>query len=188
MEAFSDGVIAIVITIMVLKLDIPAQPTVKALLDKAPIAIYYAMSYAYIGTYWLNHHQLISKITTVGGKLLWKNLFWLFCLSFIPFTTEFMGRYPFNPLATFVYGIVLLLSAVSYFAIQNEIVHWQGPESAIAKQIGRDIKGKVTLGMYVLAVCLAFFFPKISAVLYFISPLFWIIPDMRLKNIDEGTY
>lgn len=185
MEAFSDGVLGIIITIMVLKLDVPNEPTLAALLGVLPIAIYYAISFAYIGTYWINHHQLVSKITYVSGKLLWKNLFWLFSLSFIPFATEFMGHFPFNPLATFVYGIVLLLSAIGYLGIQNEIIRFGGPESEIAKRIGRDHKGKLTLGMYVIAVLVAFVWPHISGLLYILAPLCWIIPDIRLRDINE---
>ncbi|MDO4679685.1 MAG: TMEM175 family protein [Aerococcus sp.] len=188
MEAFSDGVLGIIITIMVLQLEVPDEPTVRALLAIWPTVLCYAISFVYLGTYWINHHQLVSKITYVSGKLLWKNLFCLFCLSFIPFATEFMGKFPFNPLATFVYGVVLLLSALSYLGIQYEIVRFGGPDSEIAQSIGHDHKGKITLAMYFVAVCVAYFWPHLSGLLYAVAPLFWIIPDMRLWSIDEEQY
>lgn len=185
MEAFSDGVLAIIITIMVLKLTAPNESTFSALKNLVPTFVCYSLSYAYIGTYWVNHHELISKLKYVNGKILWKNMFFLFCLSIIPFATEFMGKSPFKEVPTFVYGVVLFFSALSYVSLQNEVVKVKGKNSEIAKRIGRDFKGKGSIISYIMAVILSMKFPILSSIIYFIVPIFWIIPDIRLKGIEE---
>lgn len=186
MEAFSDGVLAIVITIMVLKLQAPKSVSLSGLNSLYPAFITYVLSYLYVGIYWTNHHHLLSILDTVSGRILWKNLLWLFFITLIPLATERAGLNLFETLPTIFYGIVLLACSISYIILQNEVVKINGKNSLISKNIGNDIKGKISIIAYVLAVILSFKFTYISYFIYTLVAIIWIVPDKRIENtIDE---
>ncbi|MGF3066876.1 TMEM175 family protein [Facklamia sp. P12945] len=181
-EAFSDGVLAIVITIMVLKLQPPASLDLAGLKEIYPTLLAYILSYAYVGIYWANHHHLLAVLKTVNGKILWRNLFWLFFMSLIPTFTEWMGLNPSVKLPAFFYGFILLMCAVSYNILQTEIIRVNGKDSDLAKKIGKDFKGKGSIVFYILALIFAFYQPLISYLIYVAIALLWIIPDKRLES------
>lgn len=185
MEAFSDGVLAIVITIMVLKLEVPNRIELQALTDTLPTLIAYVLSFVYVGIYWVNHHHLISAVQSVNGKLLWINLHWIFWMSLIPFGTEWIGYHPDAFAPVFVYGMILLFCALSYYWLQTAVIHINGKDSSIAKSIGKDWKGKGSLIAYALAPLFAFWIPWISYLIYVGTALLWIIPDFRLERISK---
>lgn len=186
MEAFSDGVLAIIITIMVLKLNAPDSMTFNGIKEIFPIFLAYIVSFIYVGIYWANHHHLISTIDLVSGKLLWKNLHWIFWMSLIPVATEWLGLNPFESIPAVFYGIILFMCAISYNIVQREVIKISGKDSQISKDIGNDLKGKVSILAYAFAIIFAFYFPIISYLIYAIDALIWVVPDKRIeKNFDD---
>ena len=181
LEAFSDGVIAIIITIMVLELQVPHEPTIDALRPLLPLFLTYALSFVIIGIYWNNHHHLLHVAGTVSGGVLWANLHLLFWLSLVPFTTGWMGENHFAPLPTAIYGVVLLMASVAYWILVRTIIAAQGPHSRLAAAIGKDFKGKVSTLTYALAIPLAFVNQWIADALYVAVVLMWLIPDRRIE-------
>jgi len=184
--AFSDGVIAIIITIMVLELKVPHGAEWAALTKLVPVFLSYVLSFIYIAIYWNNHHHLMHTVTRVNGLILWANTHLLFWISLIPFATGWMGENHFAPLPTAVYGAALLMPALAYYLLQMAIVRTQGTNSALAKVLGSDIKGKISPVLYIAAIALAFVSPWISCGIYVLVALMWLIPDSRIeKAIDE---
>ena len=184
--AFSDGVIAIIITIMVLELKVPHSAEWAALTKLVPVFLSYVLSFIYIAIYWNNHHHLMHTVTRVNGLILWANTHLLFWLSLIPFATGWMGENHFAPLPTAVYGAALLMPALAYYLLQMAIIRTQGANSLLAKLLGSDIKGKISPVLYVTAIALAFVSPWISCGIYVLVALMWLIPDRRIeKAIDE---
>jgi uncharacterized membrane protein len=187
MEAFSDGVIAILITVMVLELRIPHGTTWSALGDSIPVLLTYVLSFVYLGIYWNNHHHLLMAAERVNGLVLWANLHLLFWLSLIPFATGWLGENEFAATPAAAYGIVLLAAALAYFALQGAIIHVQGRTSALALAVGRDLKGKMSPLLYALGIGLAFVNRWLSVAVYVIVALMWLIPDRRVERTLTGA-
>jgi uncharacterized membrane protein len=181
LEAFSDGVIAILITIMVLELRTPEAPTLGALRPLVPTLLAYVLSFIIVGIYWNNHHHLLQATRGITGAVLWPNLHLLFWLSLLPFTTHWMGEHYTEPVPTAVYGVVLLCCAGAWWILQNRIVSVEGPESMLAAALGRDFKAKVSLAMYVAALPLAFVRPWLAQAVYVTVATVWLIPDRRIE-------
>ncbi|MDE3152946.1 MAG: DUF1211 domain-containing protein [Gemmatimonadota bacterium] len=182
LEAFTDGVIAILITIMVLQLQVPAGPDLDALRPLLPVFLTYILSFTFVGIYWNNHHHMLHAAHRINGGILWANLHLLFWLSLIPFATGWMGENHRHALPTAAYGAVLLLCAVAYRILQALLVRAQGPDSLLAKATGRDLKGVLSELAYVAAIPLAFVNPWISDVLFVAVALVWIVPDRRIES------
>ncbi|HLY75760.1 MAG TPA: TMEM175 family protein [Planctomycetota bacterium] len=182
LEAFSDGVIAILITIMVLEFKVPPGPDLPALRSMLPVFLSYVLSFVFLGIYWNNHHHMLHAAEKVDGRILWANLHLLFWLSLVPIGTEWIGNYPFARLPTAVYGVILLCAALAYTILQATIVRRHGPDSLLASAVGRDSKGKLSLGLYVAAIGAAFLLPWISYVLYILVALIWLVPDRRIEK------
>ncbi len=182
LEAFSDGVIAILITIMVLELKIPHGADLEAIRPLFPVFVTYILSFIYLGIYWNNHHHLLQATAHINGAILWANLHLLFWLSLIPFVTGWMGENHFAPLPTAAYGVILLAAAIAYFILQNLIISEQGEDSKLRKAIGKDIKGKISPLIYLIAIGLAFVNQWISDALYVFVALMWLIPDRRIES------
>ena len=185
MEAFSDGVLAIIITIMVLELRPPPSADISNLEPLLPIFLTYVLSFIYLGIYWNNHHHLLKAVHKVNGRMMWANLHLLFWLSLFPFVTGWMGENHFTTAPTALYGAVLFLAAIAYFILQGTIVAQQGPDSRLAKSIGRDFKGKISPVLYDAAIALAFFRPWLSCCIYALVALMWLIPDRRIARVVE---
>ena len=183
LEAFSDGVLAIIITIMVLELKVPHGSDFNALRPLLPVFLSYVLSFIYVGIYWNNHHHLIKACRRVTGGIMWTNLNLLFWLSLFPFVTGWVGENHFTPLPTALYGLVLLLAALSYYLLQNLIVAGQGRDSKLATSIGRDLKGKLSPLLYVIAIGLSFIQPWLAGCLYVVTALWWLIPDRRIERV-----
>jgi len=181
LQAFSDGVIAILITIMVLDLHIPQGSTLRALQPVVPVLLTYVLSFVNLGIYWNNHHHLLHATRKVTGGVLWANLHLLFWLSLIPFATGWMGENHFHSLPTAAYGIVLLLAALAYYILQSTIVAAQGRDSEMASAIGKDLKGKLSPVVYAVAIPAAFLNRWIAVGLYVIVALMWLVPDRRFE-------
>jgi uncharacterized membrane protein len=188
LEAFSDGVIAILITIMVLDLKVPRGSDWAALRPLLPTFVSYLLSFVYLGIYWNNHHHLLHTVKTVNGAILWANLHLLFWLSLVPFVTGWMGEHRFAPVPTALYGVILLLAAAAYVLLQGRILAKQGPDSTLARALGDDFKGKLSLALYLTAVPAALYLPWIAGSLYALVALIWLIPDRRIERLsaDEG--
>ncbi len=184
LEAFSDGVIAIIITIMVLEMRAPHGTDLEALRPMLPVFLVYVMSYVYLGIYWNNHHHLLHAASRVNGKILWANLFLLFWLSLIPFVTAWMGENHFAPLPTAVYGGVLIMAALAYLVLQAAILATEPGNSKLREAVGKDIKGKVSLAIYVIAVVAALWEPRAALGLYILVALVWFIPDRRIEAVS----
>ena len=182
-EAFSDGVIAIIITIMVLNLQVPKTADLSELKPQLPIFLTYALSYLYVGIYWNNHHHLLKAARRATSGVMWANLHLLFWLSLFPFMTGWAGENHFQTGPTAIYGLVLLMAGVAYFILQNIIISDHGRDSKIARAIGDDLKGKLSMALYSAGVALAFWEPWISACIYTFVALMWLIPDKRLEQI-----
>jgi len=182
-EAFSDGVIAILITIMVLEFKTPHDVTVRALAELAPLFAVYVLSFVFLGIYWTNHHHLFHAATRVNGAVLWANLHLLFWLSFVPFVTGWMAEHSTEPLPTAVYGLVLLGDAVSWTIMKNVLVRLEGPHSRLGRAVGRDVKGRISLAMYLSALPLAFVRPWIAQALFASVALLWLVPDRRIEMV-----
>ncbi len=182
LEAFSDGVLAIIITIMVLELEVPHDPTWGALQPLVPMVLSYVLSFVYLGIYWNNHHHLLRATERVSGGVLWANLHLLFWLSLVPFTTAWMGENGFAPTPTALYGVILLLAALAYWILQRSIVTADGPHSVLAEATGSDRKGRLSPVLYALAIPLAFVSPWIAGGLYLAVALMWLAPDRRIER------
>jgi uncharacterized membrane protein len=182
MEAFSDGVIAIIITIMVLELKVPRGAEWPDLAPLWPVFISYVLSFVNVGIYWNNHHHMLYTVKHVGGKMLWANLHLLFWLSLMPFTTAWMGENHFDALPTATYGFVLLMSAIAYYVLQRSIIDADGDRSLLAAAIGRDLKGKISPMAYFAAIPLAFVNPWLAGILYVGVALMWLAPDRRIEK------
>ncbi len=182
LEAFSDGVLAIIITIMVLELKVPHGDSVTALVPLVPVFLSYVLSFVYIGIYWNNHHHMLHAVRHVTGGILWANLHLLFWLSLVPFVTGWMGENHFAALPTALYGVVLLLAAIAFWILQGRIVASQGTESIVAKAVGRDFKGKLSQAAYIIGIGCAFLAPWISWSLYVLVALIWLVPDPRIER------
>ena len=182
LEAFSDGVLAIIITIMVLELKVPHATELAELKPLLPVFLSYVLSFMYVGIYWNNHHHLFQATKHVSGGILWANLHLLFWLSLFPFTTGWMGENHLAPTPAAIYGFVLLLAAIAYYILQHTIVVQQGRDSLLASAIGRDWKGKLSPALYLIAIPLAFVSPWIASGLYVLVALLWLIPDRRIER------
>ena len=182
LEAFSDGVLAIIITIMVLELKVPHDPSPAALLKLWPVFLSYVLSFLYVGIYWNNHHHMLHTVTRVSGGVLWANLHLLFWLSLLPFATGWTGENHFAALPTALYGGVLLAAAIAYYLLQRCIVASHGEQSVLAQAVGRDFKGKLSPLIYLIAIALAFANPWVSNALYAVVALIWLVPDRRIER------
>ena len=182
LEAFSDGVIAIIITIMVLELKVPHGQSIEALAPLIPVFLSYVLSFVYVGIYWNNHHHMLHTCQKVTGPMLWANLHLLFWLSLFPFATGWMGENHFAPAPSAVYGVVLLMAAVAYWILQQLIIASQGPDSLLKKAVGSDWKGKVSPLIYLIAIATAFWSQWISQALYVLVAAVWLVPDRRIEK------
>jgi uncharacterized membrane protein len=187
MEAFSDGVLAIIITIMVLELHVPHGDTFAALAGLWPVFTSYMLSFLYIGIYWNNHHHLMHAASRVSAGMLWANLHLLFWLSLCPFATGWMGENHFAALPSAVYGIVLLMSALAYYALQLQIMRAQGPESVLKHALGTDWKGKLSPVLYIAGILSAFCLPGLAQAMYVVAALVWLVPDRRIERALAGA-
>src|SRR5262245_11208264 len=180
LEAFSDGVIAILITIMVLELKVPEGGTWNALRPLLPVFLTYVLSFVHVGIYWNNHHHMLHTANRVNGRVLWANLHLLFWLSLVPFTTGWMGQNHVAALPTAIYGVVLICAAVAYIILQRTIIVLHGHGSKLGAAVGRDIKGKLSIALYAVAIPLAFVYSWASIALYVAVALMWLAPDRRI--------
>ena len=185
LEAFSDCVIAIIITIMVLELKEPAGTNLASLGPVLPVLSSYVLSFVYVGIYWNNHHHMIHATREINGEIMWANLHLLFWLSLVPFVTRWMGQNYSQALPTALYGVVLLMAAVAYFILQLAIIHLQGSDSLLAKAVGRDLKGKLSMVCYAAAIGLAFVSHWLADALYLFVATIWLIPDRRIVRALE---
>jgi uncharacterized membrane protein len=183
LEAFSDGVVAIIITIMVLEMKVPHGDSVDELLPLVPVFLSYVLSFVYVGIYWNNHHHLLHTCTTVTGAMLWANLHLLFWLSLFPFATGWMGENHFTAVPTALYGMVLLMAAIAYYMLQLAIIRAQGPNSILKKALGGDWKGKMSPILYVAAIVSTLWSPWIAEGIFVTVALIWLIPDRRIENV-----
>ena len=187
MEAFSDGVLAIVITIMVLELKLPEQGSsgMRDLVPLIPVFLSYVLSFIYIGIYWNNHHHMLHTLQRVTGPILWANLHLLFWLSLVPFATAWLGRNHLEAAPVALYGVVLLLAGVAYFILQSCIIRSQGPDSILRRAVGTDWKGKASLVLYSGAVVCALVAPWLALLIYGLVALLWLVPDRRIERVLE---
>jgi uncharacterized membrane protein len=186
LEAFSDGVLAIIITIMVLELKVPHEEGLAALRSLMPVLLTYALSFVYVGIYWNNHHHMLHATRRVTGGVLWANLHLLFWLSLFPFVTGWVGEHPTAVVPTALYGVVLEMSGIAYLILARTIIAGEGPDSLLARAIGDDRKGKMSLLLYFVAIPLAFVQPWISHALYVAVALMWLVPDKRIEKALAG--
>ncbi|MGG6797422.1 UNVERIFIED_CONTAM: DUF1211 domain-containing protein [Streptococcus canis] len=185
LEAFSDGVLAIIITIMVLSLKAPEADSLKALLTVVPSLLAYVLSFVYVAIYWNNHHHLMKLVKTIDGKTLWFNNLWLFFISLIPWATEWVSRFHTSSLPVFIYGITLLATAISYVVLQSQIIKLSPKSSLLKEVLGSDIKGKLSLAIYVFSAISAFYSAVVSELGYLFVALIWFIPDKRMVKALE---
>ncbi|MES1998779.1 MAG: TMEM175 family protein [Pseudomonadota bacterium] len=182
LEAFSDGVIAIIITIMVLEMKAPHGAELSALVPLLPVFLSYVLSFIYVGIYWNNHHHMLHAVQSVNGAALWANLHLLFWLSLVPFVTGWMGENHFAPLPVALYGGVLLMAAIAYFILAQVLIHLHGRNAALAVALGSDFKGKASIVFYVLAIPLAFVSQWLALAIYALVAALWFIPDRRIET------
>jgi uncharacterized membrane protein len=187
LEAFSDGVLAIIITIMVLEMKVPHDPTVNALHRLAPVFMSYVLSFVYVGIYWNNHHHMLHAVRRVSGAILWANLHLLFWLSLFPFATGWMGENHFAPVPTTLYGVVLVMASMAYLLLQHCIISAEGEQTALKLAVGRDWKGKLSLLTYAAAIGVSFVWPTLAQLLYVLVALLWLIPDRRIERVLHRT-
>ncbi len=185
LEAFSDGVLAIIITIMVLEFKVPNDTSFESVVKLSHKFLSYILSFIYVGIYWNNHHHMMHTVKHVNGKILWANLHLLFWLSLIPFATAWIGEHHFAPFPMMLYGIILLMNAIAYFILQNAIIASHGKDSILSKAVGSDVKGKISLVLYLIAVLATKYYTLISGILYIIVAILWLIPDKRIEKILE---
>jgi len=186
LEAFSDGVISIIITIMVLEMKVPHGDSLGTLTPLVPVFMSYVLSFIYIGIYWNNHHHMLHTSTRVTGRMLWANLHLLFWLSLFPFVTGWMGENHFAAVPSALYGGVLLAAAIAYLILQQTIIAAQGPQSPLKAAIGSDWKGKVSPVLYVIGIISAFFLLWVAQALYLVGALLWLVPDRRIERSVRG--
>jgi uncharacterized membrane protein len=182
LEAFSDGVIAIIITIMVLDLRVPPGVDWDSLRPLLPVLLSYVLSYVYVGIYWNNHHHMLHAATKVSGRILWANLHLLFWLSLLPFATRWLGQNALAGLPTALYGFVLLMAGIAYYVLARTLAAHHGEGSLLAQAFGRDVKGLASIAVYAAGIALAFFEPRIANALYVAVALMWIVPDRRIED------
>jgi uncharacterized membrane protein len=187
LEAFSDAVFAIIITIMVLELRAPHAADFAALRPLLPVLLSYVLSFVYLGIYWNNHHHMLHCTSRVTGAILWANLYLLFWLSLVPFVTAWMGENHLGSAPTALYGVVLLMAAIAYLILQWQLLRSEGPRSLLAVALGSDRKGKISLLVYLLAIGAAFLHPGVSVLLYLVGALLWLIPDRRIERALAGA-
>ena len=187
LEAFSDGVFAIIITIMVLELKVPHDPNIKALEPLLPNFLTYVLSFVYLGIYWNNHHHLLNVCRRVNGGIMWANLHLLFWSSLLPFVTGWMGENHFQPVPSALYGGVLLMAAIAFLNLQSLIIRLEGRDSKLARAIGSDRKGKLSLLAYVIAIGLSFFKPWLAGCIYIGVALMWLVPDRRMEKAFDSS-
>jgi TMEM175 potassium channel family protein len=183
LEAFSDAVLAIIITIMVLELRVPHGEDLSVLQPLLPVFFTYVLSFVYLGIYWNNHHHMLHAVKRVTGGVLWANLHLLFWLSLFPFVTGWMGENHFARLPTALYGVVLLMAAIAYTILTVTIIHEEGPDSLLARAVGRDRKSKLSIVAYVVAIALSFVNHWLAAAIYILVALVWLVPDRRIERV-----
>jgi uncharacterized membrane protein len=183
LEAFSDGVLAIIITIMVLEIKVPTGYNLSDLKPVAPVFFSYVLSFIYLGIYWNNHHHMMHTVKHVTGNILWANLHLLFWLSLVPFVTGWMGENHFKPVPVSLYGVILLMSAIAYYILQTVIIKAHGTDSILAKAIGRDLKGKISPILYLIGICSSWINDWIAGSIYILVALIWLVPDRRIEII-----
>ena len=188
LEAFSDGVIAILITIMVLELKVPHGADLDTLRPLAPVFLSYVLSFIYIGIYWNNHHHLLHATRRVNGTVLWSNLHLLFWLSLVPFATSWVGENHFAPAPMALYGFILLMAAIAYYVLQMTLKSADGPQSLLASALGTDLKGKMSPVLYLIAIAVAFVRPAISGAIYVLVALIWLVPDRRIERVIAARH
>ena len=188
LEAFSDGVLAIIITIMVLELAVPHEASFEALGQIYPVFLSYVLSFVHLGIYWNNHHHMLHTVQRVTGSMLWANLHLLFWLSLVPFATAWMGENHFAAAPVTIYGVVLLLSAIAYYILQQLIIASQGPESVLRKAVGGDWKGRASPTLYVLAILIAGWSSWLALGIYVFVALMWLVPDRRIERALQGGH
>lgn len=186
LEAFSDGVLAIIITIMVLELKVPEGMDFDSLKPLFPKFLSYILSFIYVGIYWNNHHHMMHTVKQVTGGILWANLHLLFWLSLIPFVTAWIGENNFASFPMTMYGVILLMSAIAYFILQSQILKKHGPNSVLSKAIGKDLKGKISPVLYIIGIISANFNPLFAGLMYIAVALMWLIPDKRIEKIIDS--
>lgn len=182
LEAFSDGVLAIIITIMVLELKVPHETDLESLLPIWPVFLSYVLSFIYIAIYWNNHHHMLQAADRINGSILWANMHLLFWLSLIPFTTAWMGENHFATIPVALYGVVLFFAGLAYWILERSIVREHGPDSTLAKAVGRDWKGRLSNILYAIAIAAAFVHPLIAGVIYAAVAVMWLVPDSRIER------
>jgi uncharacterized membrane protein len=182
MEAFSDGVIAVIITIMVLELRAPREATLAALVPLIPVFLNYLLSFVILAIYWNNHHHLLQAVENVDGRVLWANMHLLFWLSLIPFVTSWVSENPLAPLPVAIYGCVLLFAGLAYFILTRVLIERHGRDSVLASAVGGEVKGQISLLIYLLAVPLAFVNPLLSVAIYALVAVMWLVPDRRIED------
>ena len=183
LEAFFDGVVAIIITIMVLEMKVPHGDSLSSLTPLVPVLLSYVLSFVYLGIYWNNHHHMMHACTKATGSMLWANLHLLFWLSLVPFTTGWMGDNGFTTVPAAVYGLVLLMAAIAYWILQQRIIASQGGDSLLKRAIGSDWKGKLSPLLYLAAIGLAFVSPWVSVGIYVLVAVIWVVPDKRIERV-----
>ena len=183
LEAFSDGVIAVIITIMVLELRPPSSTSLSALFDDWPTFAAYALSFTYVGIYWNNHHHMLRATRGIDGRAMWTNLYLLFWLSLVPFATAWLGRNPTATGPTAVYAVVLLMNAIAYSLLQRALLIVNGPDAPFAQAVKTDVKGYGSIVLYVLALAFAFFAPLVSDILFVVVAIVWFVPDRRFEPL-----
>ena len=183
LEAFSDGVLAIIITIMVLEMKVPHGNDFASLKPLLPVILSYILSFIYLGIYWNNHHHLLHTVTNVSGGVLWANMHLLFWLSLVPFVTGWMGENEFTELPVALYGVIMLMAAIAYYILQTTILKKHGKQSLLAKALGKDIKGKMSPILYIIGILSTFINPLIACGFYALVALIWLIPDNRIERI-----
>lgn len=188
LEAFSDGVLAIIITIMVLEIKVPHQPDLAALQSLAPVFLSYVLSFVYVGIYWNNHHHLLHTVQSVSAKILWANMAVLFFLSLVPFATGWMGQNDFAAIPTALYGVVMLGAAVAYYLLTLAIISTQGKNSLLRQAVGRDYKGKISLVLYALAIAVACTYRWLAVTIYVLLAMMWLIPDRRIEKTLKSDH
>ncbi|MFV5703445.1 TMEM175 family protein [Flavobacterium sp. XS2P12] len=183
LEAFSDGVLAIIITIMILEIKVPEGENFTDLLSLFPKFISYILSFVYVGIYWNNHHHMLQSVTKVNGKILWANLHLLFWLSLIPVSTGWMGEHNFAKATITLYGVILFFAAIAFWILQNVIISSEGENSILAKAVGKNFKGSISNLLYLGAILISFFYEIVAASIYVIVAMMWLIPDTRIEKI-----
>ncbi len=182
LAAFSDGVIAIIITIMVLELKVPHEAGLEAVAALTPAFLSYVLSFVYLAIYWNNHHHLLHTVSHVNGTILWANMHLMFWLSLIPFATGWLGENHFERIPTAIYGVSLLMASLAYYLLEFAIIRHQGKDGALARALGADVKGKISPLLYLVAIALAFYLPWASHAIYVLVALIWLVPDRRIEK------